>query len=103
MTEAERLAKVLDQLGDCEAAALLRSQSAEIERLRSSVHTIDEAYQSALDELDKLVPERDALRLALDSLAECEPRPDGFDFGPAYEGAVQRRAVVISTLESLLP
>lgn len=43
-------------------------------------------------ELKQAVIEIDALR---ESLKECEPRPDAFDFGPAYEGAVARRKAAL--------
>lgn len=29
---------------------------------------------------------------------ECEPRPDTFDFGPAYEAAVSRREALLKEL-----
>jgi len=80
MTEAERLAQLVESRSGCsdetkQAAALLRSQAAEIERLKAEIDNIKQVeFPRRLRNVTKpLIAERDALRAELEAIKKQEP------------------------------
>lgn len=83
--EAERLARVLDQLGDCEAAALLRSQAAEIERLKAGRQKANQDALATALELEALRADAARYRWLVSDKADGRNQPFGAARNAVYE------------------